>query len=120
MIKLTFSKNLRLLTSDDFNFVFEKPIRISTKQMILLGRFNGLKYPRIGITIAKKNLKCSHDRNRIKRLVRESFRLNQYVIMKMDFVFLAKKDIINFDNHMLLLALEKLWHRCHYHLLQNY
>lgn len=46
---------------------------------------------RIGLTVAKKNVKRAHERNRIKRLTRESFRLRQHELPPMDFVVVAKE-----------------------------
>ena len=45
---------------------------------------NNLEHPRLGLTVAKKHLKRAHDRNRIKRLVRESFRLSQHNLPSCD------------------------------------
>ncbi|STO63775.1 ribonuclease P [Haemophilus parahaemolyticus] len=58
--------------------------------MTLLARLNTAENPRLGLTVAKKHLKRAHDRNRIKRIVRESFRLKQHELPNMDFVFVAK------------------------------
>ena len=78
MIKLNFSRELRLLTPTQFKNVFEQPFRASTPEITILARKNNLEHPRLGLTVAKKHLKRAHDRNRIKRLVRESFRLSQH------------------------------------------
>ncbi|CUR53797.1 Ribonuclease P protein component [Serratia symbiotica] len=114
MIKLTFPKKLRLLTSANFNFVFQKPSRVSTQQITILGRTNKLLHPRIGLSIAKKYIKYAHERNRIKRIIRESFRYHQHKLLTIDFIVLVKKEIETLDNHTLMKSLEKLWHR-YYH-----
>lgn len=80
-------------------------------QITILGRLNSLGHPRIGLTIAKKNVKRAHERNRVKRLARESFRLRQYELPSMDFVVVAKKGVADLDNRTLMEALEKLWRR---------
>ena len=102
---LTFSRELRLLAPVQFKAVFENPHRASTPQMTLLARENDANLPRLGLTVAKKHLKRAHDRNRIKRIVRESFRLKQHELPHFDFVFVAK------DNQTLFETLEKLWAR---------
>lgn len=114
MIILTFPRELRLLTPADFTVVFQKPRRAGTPQIAMLSRPNNLGYPRIGITIAKKNVHRAHDRNRIKRITRENFRQRQHQLPARDFVVIAKKGIADLDNCILSDMLEKLWHRHYY------
>lgn len=109
MLKFTFSKKLRLLVPNHFSFVFQKPKKIHTIYIIILGRLNTLNYPRLGLIVSKKNIKKAHERNRIKRLFRESFRLYQHMLPHMDFIIIAKKDIMNLDNLMITQILGKLW-----------
>ncbi len=101
-----------MLTPAHFSFVFQQPQRASVLYLTILGRLNQLGYPRIGLTVAKKQVKHACERNRIKRLTRESFRLNQHKLPSMDFVFLVKKGVAELDNRTLTETLEKLW-RCH-------
>ncbi len=118
MKKLAFSRELRLLAPAQFKAVFENPLRASTPQLTLLACANTLSQPRLGLTVAKKHLKRAHDRNRIKRIVRESFRLKQHELPSCDFVFVAKAGIGKLDNPTLFATLEKLWTR-HIRLSQN-
>ena len=111
MIKLNFSRELRLLTPTQFKNVFEQPFRASTPEIIILARKNNLEHPRLGLTVAKKHLKRAHDRNRIKRLCRESFRLSQHRLPSYDFVIVAKQGIGRLDNRTLWQILDKLWQR---------
>lgn len=106
MVKLAFPRELRLLTPTHFTFVFQQPQRAGTPQITILGRLNSLGHPRIGLTVAKKNVKRAHERNRIKRLTRESFRLRQHELPAMDFVVVAKKGVADLDNRALSEALE--------------
>ena len=98
MVKLAFPRELRLLTPSHFTFVFQQPQRAGTPQITILGRLNSLGHPRIGLTVAKKNVKRAHERNRIKRLTRESFRLRQHELPPMDFVVVAKRGVADLDN----------------------
>ncbi|WP_254556075.1 ribonuclease P protein component, partial [Salmonella enterica] len=75
MVKLAFPSELRMLSPAHFTFVFHQPHRAGTPQITILGRLNSLGHPRIGLTVAKKNVRPAHERNRIKRLTRESLRL---------------------------------------------
>lgn len=111
MVKLAFPRELRLLTPSQFTFVFQQPQRAGTPQNYHSRRLNSLGHPRIGLTVAKKNVRRAHERNRIKRLTRESFRLRQHELPAMDFVVVAKKGVADLDNRALSEALEKLWRR---------
>ncbi|AKD38689.1 ribonuclease P [Pasteurella multocida subsp. multocida OH4807] len=111
MIKLNFSRELRLLTPLHFKYVFEQPSRASTPEVTILARPNNLQHPRLGLTVAKKHLKRAHDRNRIKRVCREHFRLLQHTLPPYDFVIVAKQGIGKLDNRTLNQTLDKLWQR---------
>ncbi|WMY95828.1 MAG: ribonuclease P protein component [Arsenophonus sp.] len=119
MNKLVFPRKLRLLNPKDFDYVFQCPKKVYSPEIIILGRLNTLKYPRIGFTIAKKNIKLSHDRNRIKRLVREYFRLHRDKLPSMDFVILVKKNVVNLNNQEITKKLGYLWFR-HCHLARSF
>ncbi|AKZ65732.1 ribonuclease P protein component [Candidatus Palibaumannia cicadellinicola] len=109
--KLTFVRESRLLKPIDFDFVFNNPKSVRISYITILGRINKRSYPRLGMIISKKNVKFSHERNLIKRIIRESFRVNQHNIYLMDFIVIAKKGVVQIDNYSLREVLTKLWHR---------
>ncbi|SCY13584.1 ribonuclease P protein component [Basfia succiniciproducens] len=100
-----------MLTPAQFKYVFEQPLRASTPEITILARRNDLQYPRLGLTVAKKHLKRAHERNRVKRLCRESFRLLQHELPNYDFVIVAKHGIGKLDNPTFTAILSKLWQR---------
>ncbi|WP_343188655.1 ribonuclease P protein component [Buchnera aphidicola (Neophyllaphis varicolor)] len=114
-----FSKKLRLLNYVDINKVYKNHsfFRIKAFQMIILSRLSYLEYPRLCINISKKYIKLSCDRNRIKRLVRESFRKLQYDLIKMDYIILFTSNISNISNIILNRNLGNLWN---YYVFPNY
>ncbi|WP_410051775.1 ribonuclease P protein component [Buchnera aphidicola] len=63
----------------------------------------------MGLSIPRKNIKYAHNRNLIKRLVRETFRLMQYKLLCMDFVVIAKKNILYLNNKNIIDMLNSLW-----------
>lgn len=107
-----FTRAQRLLTPKQFNFVFDHPVRLSDRYFTILVK----KQPeagkaRLGLAIAKKQLKRAHDRNLVKRIIRESFRLNQEKLIGCDMVVLVKGNV-SLDNRQLLhQSLEKHWER---------
>ncbi|WAX71474.1 ribonuclease P protein component [Gallibacterium anatis] len=111
MSKLGFSRELRLLTPSQFNFVFQQPFRASLPEISIISRPNTLQHPRLGLTVAKKYVKRANQRNRIKRICRESFRLQQHLLPDYDFIIIARKGIGDIDNALLFKMLDKLWQR---------
>ncbi|CRK86004.1 Ribonuclease P protein component [Candidatus Providencia siddallii] len=111
MAKQTFLRKHRLLIHSEFDRVFKNKQSVNFKELKIFACLNEKKYPRIGFAISKKNIKRAHERNRIKRLAREYFRLHKYGLLSMDFILIAKKDIVILNNHQITELLDKLWYR---------
>lgn len=77
----------------------------------MLATPNALGHPRIGVTVSKKRAKRAVDRNRIKRQIRETFRLKQPKIPAFDIVIIAKQGIVEQDNAALRDTLNYLWRK---------
>ena len=86
-----FPKAFRLRKRREFLAVQRSRYRYTTQHFIVYARHRGERDTRIGITVSKKVGKA-HQRNRVKRLVREAFRLNRCRLPKgLDVVLVAKK-----------------------------
>jgi ribonuclease P protein component len=109
VVSLNFGRELRLLTPSQFDTVFKHPFRVASPLFTILAKPNLLIHPRLGLTIAKKRVKLAVQRNRIKRCVRDSFRLHQHQLPGVDLVLMVKGDISNTPNSELLKQLERLW-----------
>ncbi len=109
MANHTFPRELRLLTPEHFKRVFADPVRAASPQLTLLAKPNGLPHARLGLTVPKKALKRAVWRNRIKRLVRESFRLKQHQLPAIDIIVIAKSGVGELSNADILTLLDKLW-----------
>lgn len=108
----SFGREKRLLSPKQFKMVFDSPTgKVSGKQVLLLARPNGLTYPRLGLVIGKKNVRLSVERNRIKRQIRESFRVCQDLIGCWDVVIIARKGLDETTTPELCLQFNKLWKR---------
>lgn len=74
---------------------------------------NSHQSPRLGIVISKRVMPLAVKRNRYKRLIKESFRLSQETMGKVDIVVLVKKTHGNsvLTTEKLKSELKKLWQR---------
>lgn len=113
MTKVTyeFSRESRLLTPGHFQSVFENPTRFGSSHFTILITTNPNNQNRLGLAVAKKRVKLAVQRNRIKRLVRESFRLNQHNLPNIDVVVMVKSGIDNLENASINKQLEKIWRK---------
>ena len=103
------SSNQKLLTSDNYNFVFSKSQRFGNKSFTVLARKNDLGHPRLGLAISKKCAKRAVDRNRIKRIFRESFRLHQHKLPSVDIIAMCKSDVLKLDKKEMHKQIETQW-----------
>lgn len=74
---------------------------------------NQLGRARLGMAIAKKALRRAHERNRLRRLIRESFRQQRHALPAVDVVLLCRPDVLAMSNAALFQQLEGLWLRVH-------
>ncbi len=110
--RLFFDKSCRLLNATDYKAVFDDvKWKTSSKEILCLGRNNGLKHPRLGLVIAKKNIRHAVQRNRVKRIIRESFRLHQHQLPAIDMIILARAGLGDFSNTELHIEITKMWSR---------
>ncbi|MDP4660682.1 MAG: ribonuclease P protein component, partial [OM182 bacterium] len=88
-----FPKTARLLNARDYKPVFDHSrYKVSNKHFLFLATASQARRPRIGLVIAKKHIPKAVQRNRLKRALREAFRLHQANIPLIDIVVLARKD----------------------------
>ncbi len=109
--RYNFPSKLRLKNPAEYKKVFGKPVKSSDEYFTLLAIKNDYDHPRLGLAIAKKNIKRAVDRNIIKRTVRENFRSQQQKIGNIDVVVLARKEALNVPIELLRKSLEKHWLR---------
>jgi len=76
-----------MLKTDDFSSVFALKNRRSRDLLqVSQSADNGLNHPRLGLVVSKKTAKRAHERNYMKRVIRDWFRLNKNSLPPHDFV----------------------------------
>lgn len=108
---LAFKRHQRLLTSRDYKQAFDQATyRFSTPALLVLAAERAPAEPsRLGIVASKKHLKLAVQRNRFKRVVRESFRQHQQQLVGLDLVVLVRAGAKNTDKQELHQILAKAW-----------
>ncbi len=106
-----FPPQLRLKKPAEYKKVFAKPVKSSDTYFTLLAITNDFDHPRLGLAIAKKNIRKAVDRNVIKRVVRENFRIQQQSLGNIDIVVLARREALDASPELLRKSLEKHWLR---------
>jgi len=104
-----FPRSHRLLKGADYSRVFQQAHKASDKWFTILARCNDGGSARLGLAVAKKQLNRAVDRNRLKRLIRESFRHHQSELQGLDLVVLVRSGCLQQDNASLFVSLDKLW-----------
>lgn len=107
----SFSRSSRLTLAGEFKQVFQNNVRVSDDCFTLLVRRQRGSRARIGFAIAKKQIKRAVDRNRLKRLLRESFRSHQNYLPAVDIVVMVRFNILQLNNSQILTRLDKHWHK---------
>jgi len=111
-----FSKAKRLLHAKDYGRVFDSPdARASHQHLLLLAKINDGPVHRLGLVIAKKNVRLAVHRNRIKRVARETFRTSPDDEPHMDVVLLARRGMGQLDNAELSSILQQQWQKLVHH-----
>ena len=106
---MAFPRPNRLNTSADFARVFKRAQRSSDRFFTVLYRRNNLGYPRLGLAIAKKRVRRAVARNRLKRIIRDSFRHAKNQLLGVDIVIMARDQTEQAANRELFTSLEQHW-----------
>lgn len=95
-VSTAFPRERRLGTAKDYSRVFGGAERSSDRFFTVLASLNGLSQARLGLAISRRVAPRAVDRNRLRRLARESFR--QLTLAPLDYVVMARKDALQATN----------------------
>ncbi|MFH3840508.1 ribonuclease P protein component [Acinetobacter baumannii] len=113
MALYSFSTDLRIRCAADYKSVFDGALfKVHQPHFLFLAKLTEQPNSRFGIVVAKKKVRRAHERNRIKRLARESFRLHQPKFgSDIDVVVMPKVGIETITNAELYQQLDFAWQK---------
>lgn len=111
-MSFAFSRDKRLCSAADFKQVFDQTdIKVSSRHLLILAKVNDQDHSRLGLVIAKKNIRKATGRNRVKRHIRETFRLKHDELGNLDVVVLARRGLDELENYDINKLLTRQWHK---------
>lgn len=104
-----FPRQARLLKPSEFRRVFSGSNRSADGLFTVLIASTEGNLGRLGLAITKKCAKGAVDRNRLKRIVRESFRTHRDMLATFDLIVMCRPKAVKASNADLLASLHKHW-----------
>lgn len=99
----------RLLSKAQFDKLFRSGRRDPGPFFLVIVLPNDLPHARLGLAVSRRVASRAVERNRIKRLIRESFRLHQSQLAGHDLVVVARPYAAGTDNSRLSVSLARHW-----------
>lgn len=105
-----YPRDCRLLTASQYQRVFKQcQHKAGDRWITVLAAANGLDQARLGTVVSIKSAGNAVRRNRIKRLIRESFRMRQALLAGNDLVVLVRPGISERSNLQINRTLDHHW-----------
>lgn len=105
----SFPRQARLLKPSDFRIVFSGSKRSADGFFTVLVAKTEGNLARLGLAISKRCAKGAVERNRLKRIVRESFRTHRDMLATIDLVVMCRQKAVKATNADLTASLIKHW-----------
>jgi ribonuclease P protein component len=107
--RLTLPAQRRLRRKSDFDAAYARGARFGNGFFGVTAKNNDLAAPRLGLAVAVKVAGGAVGRNRIRRIIRESFRLHQLELPAVDLVVSARARARDAQAAELRQSLAALW-----------
>ena len=93
----------------EFGAVFKRAKRLAVSPFVFNYVVTDRTYPRLGMVINKRNCKLAVDLNRIKRIIREQFRLHQHQLSGIDLVVALQSLLDKLSDQERIACIQKLF-----------
>ncbi|HEX4051240.1 MAG TPA: ribonuclease P protein component [Steroidobacteraceae bacterium] len=103
----------RLRRAAEFERLYAQGRRLAADAFTAVVQVNGAGMPRLGLSVPARILRLAVQRNRIRRIIRESFRQRQQSLPALDIVVGLRSAPRDADNAQLRRSLDKLWQKIH-------
>ena len=104
---------MRLLHSREFERLFASGQRTYGAGLVVISATNALKHPRLGLAISKKKIPRAVERNRTKRVIRDSFRRHANVLPPLDIIVQASARTTSRKSDLTAAEVDLLWEKIH-------
>jgi ribonuclease P protein component len=108
-VRLTLPAQRRLRRKSDFDATYARGARFGNGFFGVTAKSNDVGAPRLGLAVAVKVAGGAVPRNRIRRIIRESFRVHQQLLPPLDIVVSARPRARQAAARELHVSLEALW-----------
>lgn len=109
MPQAAFPATARLRQSAEFRAVFAHGRKFVSPGFVVIAADGPADQARLGLALAKRRIARAVERNRVKRVLRESFRVHRDRLAAVDVVVLARSRTATMSNAALFEQLEALW-----------
>ncbi len=109
--RFRFPPERRLRRPAEFKRVYAQGRRLGNEFFTVKACPNGLAMARLGMSVAARDLKAAVARNRIRRLIRESFRAHLAGLPALDFVIGVRAAVLEAEQARVRQRLGQLWHK---------
>ena len=106
----SYSRKYRLASKVEVQSVFAaKPKKISRQYLLVLYTPNQLHHARLGIIAGKQHLRRAVDRNRVRRIIRESFRQQKETLKGFDVIVMIRSSCRALEANVIRNDIDHLW-----------
>jgi len=104
-------RKVRVRRRADFAALKDSGGRVGCRCFHLRYAPNELGYARLGLAISKRVSTRAVERNRLKRLLRESFRCARHRLPPVDLMVMAREQAAGMEGSQLLPQIDELWEK---------